>query len=261
MTDETKIRKIREKAQNKQKNTKKFFAVAFILCLAVFSVFVFLKLFVIKKTEVIMPENTFLTADAVISKTGVKTGDNLLLASKKEIEKNLTSAYPYIKSVKVEKKFPSSLRISLELNSPAMRIEIGGKNFVLSSDGKVLFSLEEDSEILSRTANLVTQGVTKCVQGEKIGFKDKDSLKIVTDIYQAFEKYSLSDKLTYIDITDKYNIKLQLDERLDIVFGTFDNVEAKVEMLSLDYEKEFQNLKAKIDISDGKDAFVYVYGS
>ena len=68
--------------------------------------------------------------------------------------------------------------------------------------------------------------------------------------------------LTTLDVVDKFNIKATLDDRFEIVFGTYEEADAKVSLLSAVMIGDlWTDASGIIDVSDSREAAVRLTGS
>lgn len=126
-----------------------------ILCVAALgTVFAFTVFF---KTETITVNgSTAYPPDTVIEKSGMSVGSNLFGSSSKKIAERLTSQLPYIGSVSVERKLPSTLIINITETTEAAAIAHEGSYVLIAPDGKILSA----DAILTREDIPVVNGVT-----------------------------------------------------------------------------------------------------
>jgi len=207
-------------------------------------------------------EHTEYTEEEMISASGVKPGDNLLSLSSSDVKERLKNSYPYINKVDVKKSFPSTLKISLEFYKPVMALELAEDVFLLSSDGKVLGAASEEQIENERYCYIATPFIVNCIEGQKLELKSKDGFEILVDVYSAFEKSSIAERLTRLDVTDKYNVKAVIDGRFNVTFGSFEQSDEKAGLLA-DVLKGnmWTDASGEIDVSDISSAVVRLTGA
>lgn len=69
-------------------------------------------------------------------------------------------------------------------------------------------------------------------EGKEVRCDDKEKLKMVLEICKALEKAQLLNRATFLDVTDTIDIRLIIENRLDIQLGTADNIEYRAKFLS-----------------------------
>lgn len=160
----------------------------------------------------------------VIASTGVTEGQNLLLVNAKSIEENLYSLYPYVEKIKLRRIFPTTAEISITEATVRYSIAYNGGYVYISQYGKLLDNRTEQE------ANSIL-----LVGGE---ISDNDGYLKFEDEYQqqAYEEINTClnergdeiSKITRIDISDVYNIKLLYDGRVLMNIGGISDLRYKL---------------------------------
>lgn len=160
----------------------------------------------------------------VIASTGVTEGQNLLLVNAKSIEENLYSLYPYVEKIKLRRIFPTTAEISITEATVRYSIAYNGGYVYISQYGKLLDNRTE------KEANSIL-----LVGGE---ITDNDGYLKFNDEYQqqAYEEINTClnergdeiSKITRIDISDVYNIKLLYDGRVLMNIGGISDLRYKL---------------------------------
>lgn len=263
MTDGKKITEIQNSAKRKVK-AQKYFSIFLIVIIAlVFFIIAFDNLFNIKEISVTgISAAVPYDADKVRAFLDIKEGTNLITYDAGKAEKALLYEFPYIESVDVKKRLPTTLEIEIVENSGTLFAELGEDIFILSSKGKVLEIVSDPFYDGKNRTKLLTNEIKRCVCGEEIVFENPETLDILTSITSELDNYSLSEKITLLDITDKFDIRLMYDNRFDIRFGTFEIPETKVKLFSnMIANKIWEDTTGIIDISDGSEALVKFTGN
>ena len=114
------------------------------LVLYLLSAFVFFR---IDKIEVIgvkdsegniLPASTYYTEEEIIRVSGVETGDSLVRVSKSAVRDSIEKLLPYIGNVKVQRRYPSTLRLVTEDTHAVYGADAGGGLTLLDENYKVL---------------------------------------------------------------------------------------------------------------------------
>ena len=171
------------------------------------------------------------TYDQVLVMSGVNKNTNLLRMNTDAIEQRLVKGLPYIEEAKVTKKFPDSIDIELVEAKQKANLDDDGRYIVVSSQGIVLETDRKDP-----VAGLPVIKGFEPESGIKPGdeMKSKDNLKakIVKTLLDTIDKLKF-DKISDIDLTDRTNIVLRYDNRLDIYIGSSYDMEYKLEDMKL----------------------------
>lgn len=76
--------------------------------------------------------------------TGLKSGENLVSLPAGVVYKNMTAS-PWITSLSVRKEFPDTLHINVKEAEPFALLDMGSRNFIVDSKGKLLEELKDGS--------------------------------------------------------------------------------------------------------------------
>ena len=263
MTDGKKITEIQKSAQRNEK-TKKYFSIFLVVIIAVFFlILAFENLFNIKEVKVdgisaAVPYN----AEDVTAFLDIQEGTNLITYDSDKAKRSLLYQFPYIEKIEIKKRFPSTLVINITENKGTLYVKLGEDNFILSSNGRVLEIVDDPFYDGKSRTELVAEGVKRCVCGEDIVFDKNETLEILSTIAGCLDSYGLSDKITRLDIRDKFDVRLMYDNRFEIKFGIYENAENKIELFShMINNKIWEDTTGIIDISDGSEALVKFTGN
>ncbi len=262
MTDGKKMQSIRAQAEKNTKHGRYFFVFAIAVIFIFFLIFVFLNFFNVKNIAVFGLENSSITPEQIIEICTVKPGDNLFGVKKSRVENAILSKYPYIKEVDIQKAFPKTLKLNITLDTPAMSFVLGEDTFIISSEGKVLDAIGEDEVVPEGICEIVLPSISECIVGEKVGLREEEILETLIETYCAFLDSGIAHRLTYLDATNKFNIDAVLDERFEIVFGSWENAGAKAKLISEVLSNDiWTDASGIIDVSDSREAVVRLTGS
>jgi hypothetical protein len=85
----------------------------------------------------------------------------------------------------------------------------------------------------------------------------EETFNILMEIYSSFEENGINTYLTHLDITDKFNIKAVLDERFEVIFGSYEEIGAKTLLLKNVYKRDlWTDFSGIIDVFDAREAAV-----
>ncbi len=263
MNDSTKLEQINKRAE-KRKNTGKYFTAFLIVILFLFFlIMAFHNLFNIKEIRVTgISETVPYTSEDISNFLNIKKDTNLLTYNISKAEKSLLYEFPYIKTIEIKRKLPSTLEVTITENKGTLWLELGKDIFILSSEGRVLEIAESPSYDGKQRTLLLTKDVKRCITGEDVVFDKEEKLSILKEITSALEEYSMLEKITELDTTDKFNIKLLYENKFKITFGTFEKAEAKIKLLAEMLKSDiWKDSMGEIDISDPSEALVKFTGN
>ncbi len=254
----------RSKAARKARSYTLHYILLVIFCAAVALVLCYTVFFKVQKIQV--EGCTYYNEQEVIDLVGVKKGDKLMEVSVSAAQKQVTSKLPFIRDVKIRRKFPTTLVIEVVEEDLMGAAYTEDGYAMLSTTGKVMmtgvtdlpdnlpvvFGLEEypfeeneyvletDPEILPKDRQLLPQ-IT--------------SLQEVEAALTALEMNGAD----YIDVTSEYNITMLYDGRLLVKLGTPYEMEQKLNFLKKGLENyqgqfdAFQNFEGEVDLTNATE--------
>lgn len=199
--------------------------------------------------------NETVSDEQIVERLKPLIGQNLLRTSDGKIE-NMLKEIPYVKDVGVQKKlFPPSVELTVTEYAPAAIIRTGGKNYVISSNLRVLDELQ-----ISQGSLPIITGVE--IERADIGYDCEvksgkgDTLRIML---QTLEKTELIHSVAEINLMSLTAITMNYDDRITVQCGSQLDMEMKIRMFreAIMSEELSQNVRGTIDLSETGNA-VYI---
>ena len=202
-----------------------FMSLLALICLAlVFSRFIGVGEFEIKgETDYRLSE--------LISKSGIRTGDMMSSVNEREAEKILLEKCPYLKSVEVKKKFPNKVCFEVEERVLGWYLEVSEDYYALDYDLLVLLETYDEESIKER-------GLTKLVLPEiesvvcdrlpEFGHGDEQLIRETLKIIDSFRTNGIKERLTYLNLSNRFEIKLMIDGEFDVNLGDMKDIDTKL---------------------------------
>lgn len=224
---------------------------------AVFAVFFLLLVFIVLAVlcqTVFFPINDIsvtgsrvYSAEEIKENSGIKNGDKLFAVFQSRIEKKLTKALPYIKSVKLKKSLPGSVKLIITETKAVYSMENEGKFWLLDDNYKALEEITENAE------NIIKISVPtkfKIEAGEIIS-EDSRELELVKKVKNLLIEGGI--EVNSISVSGYDIVNLTVKNRFTVYLGSSENLEGKIAhlggMLSEIDVKNGENCKGKIDLS------------
>ena len=167
----------------------------------------------------------------LVSASGLRTGDRLYEVNSKEAEELLLRGCPYLKSVNVKKKFPNKICFEVEERVLGWYIEISDDYYALDYDMLVLLETYDEEALIER-------GLTKLVLPElesamcdylpEFGRGDEHLISETLKIVDTFRNHAIKERLTYLDLSNRFEIKLTIDGAFDVKIGDMNNMDTKL---------------------------------
>lgn len=211
-----------------------FMSLLALICLAlVFSRFIGVGEFEIKgETDYRLSE--------LISKSGIRAGDMMSSVNERKAEKILLEKCPYLKSVEVKKKFPNKICFEVEERVLGWYLEVSEDYYALDYDLLVLLETYDEESLKDR-------GLTKLVLPEiesvicdklpEFGHGDEQLIRETLKIIDSFRTSGIKERLTYLDLSNRFEIKLTIDGEFDVKLGDMKDIETKLATVTETIEK------------------------
>lgn len=225
MTNRNRIKKEEQKRKQltkqeikrKKRNKKiKFFLKLFVFISLITGAIIFAltsPIFNIREIKVF--NNSQVPADTIISLSELKTEENIFKFYGGNII-NKIKENPYIENVKVHRKLPNIVEINIEERIAQYSVEYIGKYAYVNTQGYIL-EISEDSKEYP-----IIQGITTTegdiIQGNRLNNEDLSRLEDVIKIMSAARENGLDVKVTTIDISNKNEYSIYLEEEKKKVY-------------------------------------------
>lgn len=213
--------------KNKCKLNKrgKFAIYAFILLVILF-IYICISSSIFELKQIDVDGNSKITKSDIIKIGDIETGKNIFKYNLNDVEKNLL-VNPYIKYVKVSRKFPDKLVITIKENSEYAIIKEGASYIYIGENGLVL---SEQKVIKNKNIPLVS-GIE--IKNKKLNTKIKINSDKSNDIILAIDTLknnNMSRKIESIKI-NKNKMYMKTDDNTNIVLKIDEDIEYNINRL------------------------------
>lgn len=168
------------------------------------------------------------TAEQIQYVGGIADGQNLVRLNTDFIAGRLKKNLVYVDDVKVEKKYPDKLIVTVTEAQEAAEIETDSGYSIISESGRVLKTSSE------RTAGnlplVVGYELKDNAPGVEAQSEDSQKTGILTELFKQMNAVSM-DKIVKIDLTDRTDIRLLYDNRIEICLGSSVDMDIKLSQL------------------------------
>ena len=191
-----------------------YILVAIIVVAAVYflSNFVFFRI-----DEITVSGSTYYSKESILNASIARKGDNLFRTDIKGIEERLSKLMVYADEVKVRRKLPSKLEITVVEAVPKYNFYQDGKYFIISESGKIL----ENDKISPQPNLLIVDGfeIKNTSPGAKLKSEDSLKARILNELTENAEKLNF-DGIVKIDLSDRTDIRLFYENKIEIRIGS-----------------------------------------
>ena len=221
----TTLEELKKRKERRRVILRIVYIVILLVLLAVGAYFLATRYFVIREIKVSPSE--YYTEQEIIETSDLEIGKSIFTCNTSSIEENICLYHPYISKAEVKRKYPTTIEIIVEEQDGAMYVPLLNDGYALNPEMKVLGRIKDsDNKIEVRT-----NGVKRCMVGEQVTFRhDRDRL-LAEELYSALNASGLSDKTVYIDVSDRFDITLNYDNRFDVYIGDEDGIAHKIKIL------------------------------
>ena len=246
MTNKNNTKK-QAKKERKKKKLKKIIKLItlFLLIIGGFVFALVSPIFNIKEIQV--SNNNQIATETIISLSQLQLGQNLFRFNKNKIEKEIKTN-PYIESVTIKRKIPSKIEISVKERNRNYNVEFLNGYAYINNQGYIL-------EISDQKLDLPTiQGIStdaeQIVEGNRLNTEDLEKIETVIQIMNICKNYELDQKVSAIDITNKNNYIIYMNEEKKIInLGDESNLSTKMLYVPTILKE-----------NEGKEGTIYVNG-
>ena len=175
--------------------------------------------------EVTVSGDTRYLPEAIVQQSGLYVGQSVWSVDKLEAAQRVLAAFPYIQDVQVTNTAYNKLNIAVTETKEIGVMYGFGQWLAVGSNGKVLETEAMESDRPMRT--LYLKGATPV--SDKVGEQAMDdrSFAIVTELLAAFAQYGL-DGINEIDLTNKSDLRMNWNNRIEIKLGNDSNLTHEV---------------------------------
>lgn len=166
------------------------------------------------------------SAEEIVAASGINEGDNLLRLDCKKSAQRILDELLYVETAKVDRKFPSSLEITVTRCVPAFNINYDGGNLVVSKKGKILANNSYMTDGLPiiyglDPADTAPGGVTKSA--------NKHKNEAFGELIKSIVKMG-DDKIMTVDMSDENAIIVRYKNDMIFKMGNWNDVEYKLSL-------------------------------
>lgn len=196
--------------------------------------------------------NSKVASEELISASGFCIGNNIIRVNKSKALDEIAKL-PYVKTVKIRRKLPSRINIAITECDVAAYAKLGDTYIYIDDEGKVL----QESDVPPETASCVLSGVnvTKHEVSKIISFKNEKQILAYSTLVKALNKSDFTGSVTIIDLTDTQNLKFSVNNSIEVIIGTTEDLDYKIDFLAYGaYSNIGPGRSGTLDVSSGTSA-------
>ncbi len=193
----------------------------------------FLLVFPVRHYE--LEGQTQYTLQDVINASGIMSGGSIYAQNLRQAEQELLRNCPYIKEADISIKFPSTICFKVEERVTGWYLTVGERYYGLDYDMRVVFEETRSASLKERSVTALTLPVLEsAVVGElpKFGRGDEHLVRETLTIIDSFRTHDIKARLTSLDLSNRFEIKLVIDGAYEVNFGDIGNFETKLDFIA-----------------------------
>ena len=213
------------KIQKRKKRTRKIIKWTSIIGLVLIAFIFTLTSPLFNINEIKIENNISLTNEKIISLSGLEKGKNIFRFLESDIEKNIKED-AYVEDVKVSRNLPGTVVINVTERNRDFSLKFLNGNAYINNQGYIL-------EICENTINVpVIQGIETAEENIKVGNRletnDLKKLEVAIAIMTIAKENEMETKIKTIDISNKNEYILYLDDNKTANLGNSSNLTTKM---------------------------------
>ena len=194
------------------------------------------------RVETVSVENTNIVPQpTILDAASIKAGRHLYSLNTTQIESNIVNSSPYVKSVDVKRKLPSTVRILVEEYDLSYYIEYESRYYLLTWDLLVL----EETTVEDATEKGAVPLLLPKLKAPKVDKNNPNAPKVLTPMQTltfetsgdlkwsqtllgALAETDFVDEITSVDLSDPFNIRITVSDKYTVLLGNEKDFEKKL---------------------------------
>lgn len=244
----TKKQTAKKKEENKKGSFIKGLIKWTILLGALIAAFVFFMMSpLFNIAEISVTGNNTILQDTIISLSEVKVGENIYKTSKKKISQRIKQN-AYVDSVEVKRMLPNKIELTIKERTATYMLEYAGSFVYINNQGYILEITSNPIDVPIIMGYHTSQEELQI--GSRLNEEDLNKLEMVLKIIDSSQSSGIVSKINRINIENKQNYTLHLEEEKKIVYlGDASNLSSRM-----------LYLKAVLSDTKGLEGEIFVNG-
>lgn len=166
--------------------------------------------------EINVYNNEQISSETIISLSQLRIEQNIFKFNKKNVEKEIKTN-PYIESVQIKRKIPNKIEITIEERQQKYNVQFLNGFAYINNQGYILEISEQKTDGMPVIQGISTE-IEQIVEGSRLNSTDLGKLETVIQIMNICKNYEIDTKISNIDITNKTNYKIYMEEEKKTIF-------------------------------------------
>ena len=170
------------------------------------------------------------------------------------IERKLRTQFPYIEDVRVEYELPDTVHLVFTEDSARFYTQVYDEFFVISQSMRVLARYDSKDELPEGMRMIQLPAVSHAVVGHPLRFFDTSYMTFLKSFLNVIEEAEIYRGIASMDLSNRFEIVLNYEERLSIELGSDDNLETRLLFVKSTIDELKKDDRGIIHIIDNKQA-------
>lgn len=191
--------------------------------------------------------NNQISTETIVSLSQLQVGQNIFEFNKSKVEKEIKTN-SYVESVNLKRKIPNKIEITIEERKKNYNVEFLNGYAYINNQGYILEISEQKLDL--PTIQGISTEAEQIVEGDRLNTEDLEKLESVIQIMNICKNYELDNKIFSIDITNKNNYIIYMEEeKKTIELGDDSNLNTKMLYIPTILKE-----------NEGKEGTIYING-
>ena len=207
--NQTRMTKKQAKIMRKKKKIKKILKTIILVAIIIGGICFALISPIFNITDIQVIGNNKINSDTIISLSQLQIGQNIFRFNKNKVV-NEIKTNAYVENTKIKRKIPNKIEIIIEEREQNYNVEFLNGYAYINNQGYILEIAEQKLDLP------VIMGITtpqeQVVAGNRLNDEDLEKLETVIQIMNICKSYELDKKVSSIDITNKNDYIMYMEE-------------------------------------------------
>ena len=191
------------------------------------------------------------STNEILSLLNIPAQENMLKIRTSALEQTILKNFHYIGSVKVQKKLPSTIVITVTETRGECQIFAEGSYLKLDRNLKIM---EEYSVRIQELPLIWGLSYAGELPGGVLQEENSAKIQALSVIIDGLEKHGILSKIQMIDLRDEFYIEMNYDGKIEVRLGNYSRLEEKIDFLDGVLKKIHESDSGTLDISDTQRA-------
>ena len=185
--------------------------------------------------------------EEIVHYSGIENGEKMLFLNTRKAASNILSSLPYIKSVSIRRRFPSTVCIEVEERTPTAKIVNGNFAYIIDDEGYLLEYTAASSRF--DLPVIICAAPTRLEEGKQLVFSDPLMLVTLQNVLSQIVKSEWIKNIDSINIERIYSISFLYQGRFDVKLGDTSDLDMKLRLLREVIARNSEDAYGTIDVS------------